>query len=225
MNNYTYFTNQKDFPLELQENLIYHYTKNSNTAISKEFKITEIYDNNKLENSINNVIYHIPEKSRLIFASLNILGNSSYKILQKIYIANQKYISIYLVQENLFISYENKELLSLIEALFSIDKNAKKQRLETAKRTHQKNRTKRGRKSGKKRKSMFDKYKKKIMKLHSIGIPKTKILAELKQKDTKFTSSSPQALGQYIKKIKTQKNNNTAMGSKQINECYINFEK
>jgi hypothetical protein len=48
---------------------------------------------------------------------------------------------------------------------------------------------------------MFDKYKSKIMKEYKQEIPKTKILANLKEKDDKLQNSSPQALGEYIKKI------------------------
>jgi myosin-crossreactive antigen len=57
-----------------------------------------------------------------------------------------------------------------------------------------------GRKSGKKTKSIFDKHKKIIFEELKKNTPKTEILRIIKLNDSLLINTTPQALGQYIKR-------------------------
>ena len=88
----------------------------------------------------------------------------------------------------------------MVQSLLSIESYLKGKKITASKITHQKNKTRPGRKSNKLQKSMFDKHKRKIMSLHKKGVQKTKILDVIKQGNPKLKGTSVQALSQFIKK-------------------------
>ena len=96
---------------------------------------------------------------------------------------------------------DDEVLFEIVIALIKVEKKVKEKRMSSAKETRDNNGTKIGRKSGKKTKSMFDKHKKKIIKLNESKVPKTEILKELKSDDDILKNATSQALGQYIKRI------------------------
>ncbi len=201
MNVYTYIKNNNEINMQNQEITTSAYANRSNINIAKIFRNEKEYSHTKIENYIDQIIDMLSTGDRLIVAELKILGNSIFNILKRIERAYLKSISIYSVKENLLISRENQVLHSMVVALLDIEKSLKNKKLIDAEKTRQKNGTNLGRKSGKRTKSMFDSDKKKIMKLHRKGVPKTKILAEIKKGNEKLKHTSPQALGQYIKKV------------------------
>ncbi len=205
MNEYTYIKSNDEFDAQLEKKIISKYTSNSKIHITKEFRNEKKISQYKIENNIDQIINKLPKGDRLIVAELRILGNSSFKTLKRINSAYLKDISIYSVKENLLFDSKNQALGSMVVALLDIEESLKDRRLETAKSTRQKNKTKLGRKSGGKTKSMFDKHKRKILKLHSQGVTKRRILVEIKKDDQAIENTSPQALGQYIKKIESIK--------------------
>jgi hypothetical protein len=154
-------------------------------------------------NEIDKILANALPNKRLRIQKLDCLGHSLPVILKRIEYAFSKSISLYLVEEKVLISKENIELQAIFLSMLRIEKSYRNKKAKTAKESRLKNGTKLGRKSGRKAKSMFDRYKIKIMKLYSLGIPKTKILEQIKQKDGNLKNTSPQARGQYIKKIKT----------------------
>ncbi|CAA6816921.1 MAG: Unknown protein [uncultured Sulfurovum sp.] len=158
----------------------------------------------KIEKFIDSILNDLNKNDKLTIMKLTDLGKSSFEILQRIKYAFSKSIAIYSVEENLNIDSSNKELYLMLTSLCNIEESLKAHKLESSRITREKNKTKIGRKSGGKTKSMFDKHKTKIMKLYSLGIPKTKILEEIKQIDINLKNTSPQALGKFIKKIKKE---------------------
>jgi len=198
---YTYIHVTNDYFIQKEKEKIDLYTNSNKISITKEFRNEKELSQNNIQNYINEIITELSMGDRLIVLNLSILGNSSFKILQVLESAYLKSISIYSINQDLLICRENKELYSMAMSLLHVEKSLKRKKLLIAKETHQKNKTKPGRKSGKKTKSMFDKDRRKIMRLHKQGVPKTKILDEIKKSNQRLAYTSPQALGQYIKKI------------------------
>ena len=197
--------NSYDF-MQQQENIIYKYTNTNNINISREFRTNEKLSQYQIENDIDKVIDSLYSGEKLIVSEFNILGKSSSQILRRMERAYSRSISIYMVKEHILIDYKNDKLFLIIISLLNVEKKSKDKKLKQADKTRQKNGTRLGRKSGKKTKSMFDKHKKKIMKLHRQGVTKVRILNEIKQDDQGLKDTSAQALGQYIRKIERYKN-------------------
>lgn len=202
----------------------YGYIKHTDTKYIEEIKsdiesyvqstdennsIIEFLTNKEDDTPIKseNHIYNIIDKSlhvgdSLIIVNLLDLGNSLLSILRTLEKANIKNVSIYSITEKIHIYSNDVMLHKIITEFLNIDFFIKKEKLISSAKTRKKNGTKLGRKSGKKTKSMFDKHKKKILKLNNLGMPKIKILNEIKKNDIELKNTSPQALGQYIKKVK-----------------------
>lgn len=204
MNEYTYINNSNVVP-QLKENILSGYRRKDIINLSEIFNNQEKISQYKIDNYIEKTIDNLSYGDRLIVQELKILGNSNNKILKKINSALVNHISIFLVNENLLISHENIVLYSMISALLNVSESSKNKRLTDAKETREKNGTKLGRVGGKKTKSMFDKHKKKIKKLSRQGLSNVRILDKIKKDDPKLKHTSPQALGQYMKRIEEKK--------------------
>jgi hypothetical protein len=156
----------------------------------------------KINRSLNLIIRNLQPKNRLIVMTISDLGNTSNKILQRIKTILDKSCCIFIVDENLEISQKDIALMKIISSILHLEDSLKSKRNIAYKKTLQENKRKRGRKSGQKTKSMFDKHKSVIMRLYNQKVPITKILDKLKKEDSTLYYTSSQALGQYIKRVK-----------------------
>lgn len=138
------------------------------------------------------------ENDTLIINSFENLGKTTYKIMDNINFIFEKKMNILIFSRNLILNYEDEKVTSLIKIILDFeDKNYSAQKLK-AKITREKNKSKIGRKPSNKSSSVFEKYKSFILKQKSSGIPNTKILTNLQNKDSIYKGKTVQALGSYI---------------------------
>ncbi|MDN5099063.1 hypothetical protein [Aliarcobacter butzleri] len=166
------------------------------------------YDNN------HEIIYikslkEIEENSLAYIYKLSDLGNTTFQILKNIFTLFNKNINIHIYNENYNLKYNDSNLpINFLKEIFAIEESIINIRLDKTK-TTLKNKTKRaGRKSGKKTKSIFDKHKKIIFQELKKNTPKTEILRILKSNHDLAVNTTPQALGQYIKRQQRIKEKN-----------------
>jgi DNA invertase Pin-like site-specific DNA recombinase len=183
-----------------EENTKLCRTEINNYAQNKDIKIEQIYEysinarQSKTNLSINKIIEKLQGSDTLIIENLNILGNTIFKVIQKITRLTEKNVRLHLIYENIILR-QNDERLGFLYNLLSLENNFIKKRTQSADDTRKTKKTQLGRKSGKKTKSIYDKYKKRIMHLEKLGVSKKKIIDEIK-------IGSSQGLGVYIKKVK-----------------------
>lgn len=139
-------------------------------------------------------IEDLHENCTLLIYEVENLANTPKKAIENFSYLIEKNITLHIVKNDLIISPKNKEVKLFIMLLKNLFQDNKTQKIEKAKETRKLNKTKLGRKPGTKTKSKFDNYKKKILKLHKLGLGKSKIIEELN------IDASPQALGRYIRK-------------------------
>ena len=140
------------------------------------------------------------------------MGHSTFNISKRILSLKRNGITLHSVSEELVLYLQNETLFQLIYTLNYLEQSKKDKKKLATEKTRERTSTKPGRKVGKTTKSMFDPFKRKIMKLHNDGIPIKRILKEIqkevsKQNDdtSKIQNTSEQAIGQYIKKVVQQK--------------------
>ncbi len=210
---FTYIINTTDKEHLINQNTsIKNYKKNNNITISKNYIYEEDFNRIKIGKYIFEVLEKLSFGDTLIVANFNILGDTVSKIIKTINFAKFNNITLHLIDENLTLHIQNKPLFYIISMLLSVDDRNKKNKIDLAEATFEKNNSTPGRKSGKKTKSIFDEYKKDIVKLDKMGVPIHKILYSIKQKDndiykdnydqSKIKNSKVQSLGKYITKIK-----------------------
>ena len=165
------------------------------------------YDNN------HEIIYikslkEIEENSLAYIYKLSDLGNTTFQILKNIFTLFNKNINIHIYNENYNLKYNDSNLpINFLKEIFAIEESIINIRLDKTKATLKK--TKRaGRKSGKKTKSIFDKHKKIIFQELKKNTPKTEILEIIKLNNDLLENTTPQALGQYIKRQQRIKEKN-----------------
>ncbi len=139
------------------------------------------------------------------------LGNSMFQIVKSILDLINRNINIKIIIENLDLKYTDAYLpLNLIKQIYYIEELQITNRLVKTRDTLTKKSKKVGRKIGSKKvKSNFDKYKKFIIEELNKKTTKVEILAKIKIKNPLLVSTTPQALGQYIKRqheLKEMKN-------------------
>ncbi|MDX9743409.1 MAG: recombinase family protein [Arcobacteraceae bacterium] len=175
---------------------------------AKEIVIDKIYEFNlkarqsKTNISLDKIIENLNTNDSLIIEKLNILGDTIFKVIQKITRLMNKNVNLYLIYEGIILR-PNDERFNLLYNLLSLENKAIKKRIQTAHNTCKTKSIKLGRKTGKKTNSIYDKYKKKIMSLDKLGLSKKKIIDEIKV-------GSAQGLGVYIKKIKANVKKDTS---------------
>lgn len=184
-----------------QKEAIKKYIEGEQIHLKKMYSSVKNATKNKENHEFDNFLDEIFYGDMLIVYDLSVFGETLPGILKKIGLIRQKGIELYCVFENLLIGTQNQILHSFVDALIQLDVTKQSKKSAAAASTRKNNGTKIGRKAGKKTKSMFDKYRKKILKMDNQGIPKTKILAMIKENDEEFANISVQALGQYIKKL------------------------
>ncbi len=186
----TYYLTTEDFTKiknDLKNSNIKFISTNSNRKTYKTLQ-SELEENSSL----------FQENDKLIINSFENLGKTTYKIMDNINFIFEKKMNILIFSRNLILSYENKKVTSLIKIILDFEeKNYSAQKLK-AKITREKNKSKIGRKPSNKSNSVFEKYKSFILKQKAQGIPNTKILTNLKNKDSIFEGKTVQALGSYI---------------------------
>ncbi|MCT7650892.1 recombinase family protein [Aliarcobacter butzleri] len=139
--------------------------------------------------------------SLVIIYKLSDLGNSTFQILKNIFDLFSRNINIHLYSEKIFLDYNNSSLqIDILKEIHKIEQDKINIRLNRTKDTLRRKTKKAGRKSGKKTKSIFDKYKKIIFEELKKNTPKTEILRIIKLNDSLLINTTPQALGQYIKR-------------------------
>ena len=165
------------------------------------------YDNN------HEIIYikslkEMEENSLAYIYKLSDLGNTTFQILKNIFTLFNKNINIHIYNENYNLKYNDSNLpINFLKEIFAIEESIINIRLDKTKATLKK--TKRaGRKSGKKTKSIFDKHKKIIFQELKKNTPKTEILEIIKLNNDLLENTTPQALGQYIKRQQRIKEKN-----------------
>ena len=164
------------------------------------------------------------ETDSLIYIyQLSDLGNSIFQILKNIFDLFSKNINICIYSKDFFLRYNDSSFpVNILKEIYEIEEFKINNRLNRTKNTLIKKSKQVGRKSGKKTKSIFDKHKKIIFEELKRNTPKTKILKMLKQNDLILFNTTPQALGQYIKrqeKIKELKSIKTdSIGDLILNE-------
>jgi len=201
MAHYAYIKMSNDADaMEYQKDLIDTYIKNEKIKLSKIYKCNSV-NQNKIHKYLEQTIDELDSRNDLIVSGLGAFGKSIYKVLQQITRIKEKGIILHLVNESLIFPLDDEVLFKIVIALIKVEKKAKEKRMSAAKETRDNNGTKIGRKGGKKTKSMFDKHKKKIIKLNEFKVPKIEILKEIKSDDDILKNATPQALGQYIKRI------------------------
>lgn len=176
------------------------------------------YDKSKIKkhNYVNNheIIYikslkEMEENSLAYIYKLSDLGNTTFQILKNIFTLFNKNINIHIYNENYNLKYNDSNLpINFLKEIFAIEESIINIRLDKTKATL-KNKTKSaGRKSGKKTKSIFDKHKKIIFQELKKNTPKTEILEIIKLNNDLLENTTPQALGQYIKRQQRIKEKN-----------------
>jgi len=175
---------------------------------AKEIVIDKIYEFNlkarqsKTNISLDKIIEKLHTNDAFIIDSLNILGDTIFKVIQRIIRLKEKNVNLHLVYEGIILR-PNDERFNLLYNLFSLENASIKKRTQIANNTRKTKSIKLGRKTGKKTNSIYDKYKKKIMSLDKLGLSKKKIIDEIKV-------GSAQGLGVYIKKIKANVKKDTS---------------
>lgn len=144
----------------------------------------------------------IEPNSLVYIYSLDSLGNSMFQIVKNILDLFNKNINIKIIIENLDLRCTDIYLpLNLIKQIYNIEEWQITNRLIKTKYTLTKKSKKVGRKIGStKVKSNFDKHKKFIFEELNKKTTKVEILNKIKLKNPLLKNTTPQALGQYIKK-------------------------
>lgn len=122
------------------------------------------------------------------------LGSSLYSILKNSIELNQKGVRIFLADKIVFFDAINN-----LHNLLEFEKRRLSRSAGSAKATRERKNSRLGRRKGARVKSIFDKHKSRIKKLHNIGLSKTKIIE-------KIGEGTPQALGKYIKRLEEERN-------------------
>lgn len=189
-----------------QDRLISDYLNNKQLTVQKEFRSHEdIKNTNTKKKYINQiVIEELKAEEHLIIAGLEMLGFGSFDILETISLIMQKNIILHLVNENIILKKDDEHILRILESLLNIEKLRKKMIIGKSKTTLKKHAKKVGRTS----KSMFDSYKKQILKLVQQKVPITKVLEKIQEDNSKLSKPSTkikqctsQALYNYVKKF------------------------
>ena len=178
---------------------IFYYEKTkTNTIIIKYNLLNQPnYKNTIFVKSLKKVEIN----SLVIIYKLSDLGNSTFQILKNIFDLFSKNINIHIYSENFFLYYNNSSLpINILKEIHKIEEYKINIRLNRTKDTLNRKTKKAGRKSGKKTKSIFDKHKKMIFEELKKNTPKTEILRIIKLNDSLLINTTPQALGQYIKR-------------------------
>ncbi|MCT7466950.1 hypothetical protein N5T78_10185 [Aliarcobacter cryaerophilus] len=142
------------------------------------------------------------ETDSLIYIyQLSDLGNSIFQILKNIFDLFSKNINICIYSKDFFLRYNDSSFpVNILKEIYEIEEFKINNRLNRTKNTLIKKSKQVGRKSGKKTKSIFDKHKILIFKELKRNTPKTEILKIIKSIDDLLVNTTPQALGQYIKR-------------------------
>lgn len=142
------------------------------------------------------------ETDSLIYIyQLSDLGNSIFQILKNIFDLFSKNINICIYSKDFFLRYNDSSFpVNILKEIYEIEEFKINNRLNRTKNTLIKKSKQVGRKSGKKTKSIFDKHKKIIFEELKKNTPKTEILKIIKSIDDLLVNTTPQALGQYIKR-------------------------
>ena len=178
---------------------IFYYEKSKiNTIIIKYNLLNQhIYKDTICVKSLKKV----ETNSLVIIYKLSDLGNSTFQILKNIFDLFNRNINIHLYSEKIFLDYNNSSLqIDILKEIHKIEQDKINIRLNRTKVTLSRKTKKAGRKSGKKTKSIFDKHKKIIFEELKKNTPKNEILRIIKLNDSLLINTTPQALGQYIKR-------------------------
>lgn len=201
MKYYAYVKNKKDQPI------INCYVEAKNIELEKRIDYSIGFGEEDEDTFIKkNVIEELKNGDVLILPRMsNTLGNSILDILKYIeLLTGGNEITLHFIEERLILEAGNESLHIFIKILLKADKIFKEIRTTKARETRKKNNTSLGRPGGKKAISIFDKHKRKIMKLHKQQVPKIKILGAIKSDEldtSRIQKATPQALGKYIKRV------------------------
>ena len=196
---YTKLSSSKKTVKDQQDSIALHVVSKTHPtgrhAVPDDYSEIEYLD----EKTIDAVIDKLKREDILFVDSIDILGNSLFKILNIIHISQNKGIKLYLCSENILL--ENCTKLDVIlPSLVHVGRAFIDNRTQAAEKTRRKKNIKLGRKKGTQYKSKYDVHKKDIKKLYEFGLSKKKIIE-------KIGVGTPQSLTSYIntKILKTKK--------------------
>jgi hypothetical protein len=126
---------------------------------------------------------------------LNILGNSTHRILKRVNTLYFKNCRLYVIAGDIHIDPNDiSNGINLMLGMYKISNDLNDQKKEAVKTTLKSSGKKTGRIAGKTYKSKFDPYRSKILSMYSKGISKKKICETIE-------IGTPQAIGKYIKAL------------------------
>lgn len=203
MENIIYKTKYSDqkclYAMQVQEDEISNYIDNSNSN-NRRVESNVLKNFQSFDRKIDQVIGSMKIGDTLIISHINMLGQSTHRILKRLlFLLHNKLCSLYVITRDIRIRpndfYVPIELLVQMSE-FSNALNGQKQ--EAVKNTLKSSGKKTGRVKGKKYKSKFDEYRTKIMTMHSRGISKKRICETI-------GIGTPQAIGKYIKAVNEER--------------------
>ena len=158
-----------------------------------EFYLTTKLNKKIWSNNLENV-------STIHINNLSLLGDSIYQILNTL---------LRLYNKNITIFVNDKQIISLdfedIEFIINFEKDNIKKRLSKTKKTlFIQSKKKTPTRIGRSNKSVFDKYKKLIFLKLNNNETQVSILKSIKIKNPTLNNLTPQALSQYIKRVKKE---------------------
>ena len=184
------------------------YIKNKENK-NKIFDYLHANDNNvKFEKSVYNIIEDYTF-DKIYIDELSSLGNTMYQIITKILliVKSKENKTILFIKENEEVPRFSESLSSrLLKKIAELERNNINQRLGKSKiKIREKLEKNNSIKIERKRKSVFDKHKRKIFKDFEDGFSKVTILKKLKNIDNNLEDKTVQSLTAFIKKIQKEK--------------------
>lgn len=184
----------------LQERIIRDFINENNTIDYKTIESKSLQNLSSFDRNIDRVINSMQRNDTLIISHINILGQSTHRILKRLFLLlRDKGCSLYIIVNNIHIHPDDENIS--MNFLFDMHKflNAlNRQKQEAIKNTLKTHQNKTGPKQGKKYKSKFDEHRSKIMTMHSRGISKKRICETI-------GIGTPQAIGKYIKAVNEER--------------------
>ncbi len=198
MKHHMYRRIKQDINHEKEEQRLIQYAHSLGTKLLADdiTLCTQSFSKFKQNTLLDKAIDKLKRGDVLIIDSLKSLGNTSAHILKRLSSIHQLGVTLDLDKEN-FILKPYDDIFKILNSLLMVEDLHRANQNKATKDTQIKNNTKAGRKKSKKVKSMFDPYKNKILREHTSGITKKRIIENL-------GIGNPQSLGKYIARIKIE---------------------
>jgi hypothetical protein len=204
MSDYTYVRSLDIEISDKETEMIIEFVKDFNIELDSENIILSPLSFSKFKQSrlVKKTIKNLKAGDKLIVDSLEALGHSTISILRNID-AIKNIGATLILQKEYFELKPNDSIFAILNSLFSLENTKNSNQKATARKTLKDKKKNVGRKKGSLKKSMYYKYREKILKYDELGIPRAKIISLISEK-SKHPIGTPQSLGIYIKKLKIE---------------------